>query len=254
MPLGICLILGWIVSGCTAEPPAVVNAPTLVPVFQSETGAVTPTATPTLRPVVMAAPTAVVATATPSYREVVVFDEGLQPGWTVSYSEEVTLDQQDTTHWFEALDRADDIDAGAVSMLVTPEEGWGTIRFTLQPDAAVSYPRAEVQGVSFWINSNNSFMSNDALVVTIVGSNDNPYWQPNDTSALTKVGYFPEIPLYDLAVNDAIPPNTWVRVILSMDKLLFGPEYEYVTGIVIKSKSFQTRPFHIDRVALLVTP
>lgn len=254
MPVGVVLIIGWLLTGCTPEAPTVINAPTVVPVFQSESGEVPATPTPTLRPIVTVAPTTVMATPTPAYREVLVYDEGMAPGWTAEYSEQVTLDLQDTTHWFEALDRGADVDAGAVSMLVTPQEGWGTIRFTLQPDAVVGYPRAAVQGVSFWLNSNNSFMSNDALVVTIEGSNANPFWQPNDTSALTKVGYFPEIPLYDLAVNDAIPPNTWVRVILSMDKLLFGPDYEHVTGIVIKSKSFQNRAFHIDRVALLVTP
>jgi hypothetical protein len=183
-----------------------------------------------------------------------IYDEALAPGWTVDYSEQVTLDLENTTHWFESMDQAKGIDAGAVTMLVTPAEGWGTIRFTLQPDTPVNYPRETVQGVSFWLNSNNSYMSNDALVVTIVGSNENIYWQPNDNSALTKVGYFPEIPLYDLAINDAIPPNTWVQVILSMDKLLFGPEYAHVTGIIIKSKSFQNRAFHLDRVALLVTP
>lgn len=250
----MCFLISWLLGGCTAEAQPVVSAPTLVPVFQLESDDVPPTPTPTLRPIVTAAPTMPVATPTPAYREVVIYDEEVAPGWTVGYSEQVMLDPQDTTHWFEALDRAAAVDAGAVSMLVTPEEGWGTIRFTLEPDAAVSYPREQVQGVSFWINSNNSFMSNDALVVTVVGSNDNTYWQPNDISALTRVGYFPEIPLYDLAINDAIPPNTWVRVILSMDKLLFGPEYEHVTGIVIKSKSFQTRAFHIERVALLVTP
>lgn len=255
---GLCTLLlvfamVWL-SGCTPEATDVAAAPTLAAVFQVGDTNATPTARSTQFTLATAAPSTVVATPTPGYQEVVIFDERLSPGWTVDFSEQVALDREDTTHWFETLNRAAGTDAGAVSLLVTPQEGWGTVRFTLEADATVSYARERVQGVSFWLNSNNSYMSNDALVVTIVGSNERSYWTPNDTSALTEVGYFPEIPLYDLAINDAIPPNTWVQVILSMDKLLFGPEYEYVTGIIVKTKSFQNRAFHIDRVALLVGP
>lgn len=250
----VSLLIGWLLSGCAAESPMIVNAPTIVPIFQIETDEANETPTPTLPPIVTQAPTIAAATPTPSYQEVLVYDDEIGAGWTVDYSEQVTLDTENTTHWFEAMDRTAGVDSGAVAMLVTPQEGWGTLRFTLQPQAIVSYQRDKVQGISFWLNSNNSYMSNDALVVTVVGSNQQTYWEANDTSALTQVGYFPEIPLYDLAVNDAIPPNTWVQVILSMDKLLFGPEYEHVTGIIIKTKSFQNRAFHIDRVALLVTP
>lgn len=255
LAVGALIAVVLLLSGCTAETPAVVNAPTLVPIFQveGETEA-TPTPQATVRTIATAMSTAVVPTPTPGYREVIIFDDQLSPGWTTNYSEQVALETQDTTHWFEQLGDRTDIDSGAVSMLVTPEEGWGTIRFTLEPGATTSYARDEVQGISLWLNSNNSYMSNDALVVTIVGSNDNTYWEPNDTSALTQVGYFPEIPLYDLAVNDSIPPNTWVQVILSMDRLLFGPDYEHVTGIIIKTKSFQSRAFNIDRVSLLVSP
>ncbi len=239
--------------GCTAEAPArVESVPTLAPIFQSSNGGVVATATPTAPAILTRAPTATSAAPTPAFREVLIYDEQVAPGWTMAQSENVILEPESTVHWFEDLDRANQIDSGAISLLVTPDEGWGTIRFTLETDAPVSYTREQVEGVSFWLNSNNSYMSNDALVVAVVGSNENQHWEADDISALTEVGYFPEIPLYDLAINDAIPPNTWVQVVLSMDKLLFGPEFEYITGVVIKTKSFQNRAFHVDRVALLV--
>jgi len=248
------LLGGLFMLGCTAEAPVQVeNVPTLAPIFQSNVNGVVATATPTAQALVTRAPTATSAVPTPTYREVLVYDEQLAAGWTTVHSENVILEPESTVHWFEHLDRTYEIYSGAISLLITPDEGWGTVRFTLEPDAPVSYTRDQVEGVSFWLNSNNSYMSNDALVVTVVGSNKNQHWEADDISALTEVGYFPEIPLYDLAINDAIPPNTWVRVVLSMDKLLFGPEFEHVTGIIIKTKSFQNRAFHVDRVALLVT-
>ncbi|MEZ4681172.1 MAG: hypothetical protein R2932_43860 [Caldilineaceae bacterium] len=240
--------IAWLLVGCQAAAAEVPVVPTLAPLFQGEeTGEIAVTPTPT------ASAALILPTPTPLFREAYLYDEELNPAWSLAQSENLTYELLDTTHWFEVMDENSGIDAGAVSLAVTPGEGWGTLYFTLQPDGPI-YPRAEVQGLSFWINSGANYMSNDALVATIVGSNEVPYWQAGDTSALTEVGYFPEIPLYDLQINDSIPPNTWVKVILSMDKLLFGPDYRYVTGVYIKTKSFQSSPFHIDRVALLLAP
>lgn len=246
----IGLVVGWLVAGCATTPPAPVALPTVMPIFQAEA-----TATPTLpAPTAAALPVAPAPVVTPNdYREVFVYDEGLAPMWSVASTQNMVVNQLDTSHWFEVLDSALGVDVGAVTLAVTPQKAWGELYFTLRPTATVSYARADVQGISFWINSGNGYLSNDALVVAIVGSNDHPYWLAEDASALTEVGFFPEIPLYDLAINDAIPPHTWVKVILSMDKLLFGPDYRYVTGIYIKNKSFYENTFYLDRLALLVT-
>jgi len=221
-----------------------------MPIFQAEATATAPLPLP---PVALTATVAAPAVTSNDYHEVLVYDEGVAPAWSVEFTQNMTLNQFDTSHWFESLDSATGQDVGAVTLAITPQKAWGELYFTLRPTATVSYARADVQGLSFWINSGNGYLSNDALVVTIVGSNEHPYWQADDTSALTEVGYFPEIPLYDLAVNDAIPPHTWVKVILSMDKLLFGPDYRYVTGIYLKNKSFYENTFYLDQVALLVT-
>lgn len=245
----IGLLVGWLVAGCATTPAAPVALPTVMPIFQAEA-----VATATLPPTVVATP-AVAAPAVTSneYREVLVYDEGLDPAWSVEFTQNMVLNQLDTSHWFEVLDSSLGQDVGAVTLAATPQKAWGELYFTLRPTATVSYARADVQGISFWINSGNGYLSNDALVVALVGSNDHPYWLAEDASALTEVGFFPEIPLYDLAINEAIPPHTWVKVILSMDKLLFGPDYRYVTGIYLKNKSFYENTFYLDRLALLVT-
>ena len=251
IPLLVLMLVGGLNVGCGTQSAPVPGSPTVASVFQQANvaAAVTPTPKAQLQPILAAA-----ATPTPTYREFMIYDEELAPNWALDYSINLTYELQDTTHWFESMAPDGSQDSGAVSMLVTPDEGWGTLHFTLGPDSGQLYPRDNVQGVSFWVNSNADFMSNDALVVAIVGSNEQTYWLPEDASALTEFGYFPEIPLYDLQVNEAIPPNTWVKVVLSMDKLLFGPDYRYVTGVYMKTKSFQVKPFHIDKVALVLAP
>jgi hypothetical protein len=242
-------VTGWLLSACTSTPSSLPTQPTVMPIFQD---AAAPAPTPTAPPL----QTAPNADAPPdnagTYREVYLYDEGLAANWSLDFTQNMALDPFDTSHWFEKLDSNVAEDVGAVTLAVTPQKAWGELYFTLRPTTTVSYLRADVQGISFWLNSGDGYLSNDALVVTVVGSNDNPYWLAEDTSALTEVGYFPEIPLYDLAINDAIPPHTWVRIILSMDKLLFGPDYRYVTGIYIKNKSFYDNTFYIDKLALLV--
>jgi hypothetical protein len=247
---GLAMLISWLLVGCAATAAEVPAVPTVASLFQLEANeAAAPTATPM--------PTAplIVPTATPQSREVYLYQDEVAPGWSLAHSSNLAYDPLDTAHWFEIMDPQSKLDAGAVAIKVTPSRsGWGTLLFSLEPGSATSYRRDDVQGISFWLNSGNNYLSNDALVATIIGSNSTPYWVADDTSALTEFGYFPEIPLYDLAVNDTIPPHTWVKVILSMDRLLFGPEYDYVTGVYLKTKSFQSSPFYIDNVALLLTP
>lgn len=246
-----CLcVIGWLLSACTSPPPSLPALPTVMPIFQADAS---PTATPPASVLSAAALPAVAAVNAPSYREVYLYDEGLALPWSLDFTQNMRVDQLDTSHWFEVLDSASGQDVGAVTLAVTPEKAWGELYFTLRPTVTVGYLREDIQGISFWLNSGDGYLSNDALVVTVVGSNEQIYWSAADTSALTEVGYFPEIPLYDLAINDAIPPDTWVHVILSMDKLLFGPDYRYVTGIYLKNKSFYENTFYIDKLALLVT-
>lgn len=242
--------LSVLLVGCSATAAEVPAVPTVASIFRVEE-----TAEIQATPVAIATPALLLPTPTPLYREFYLYQDELAPGWSLAHSENLQFDPLDTSRWFEVMDPQSRLDAGAVAIKITPvERSWGTLYFTLEAGNATAYRRDDVQGVSFWLNSGNNYLSNDALVATIVGSNEGASWRADDTSALTEMGYFPEIPLYDLAVNDTIPPHTWVKVILSMDRLLFGPEYQYVTGLYLKTKSFQSSPFYIDNVALLLVP
>lgn len=209
----------------------------------------TPEPTPALEPGETATPTPVL------YREVVIYDDELNTNWTLENSQNVKFDALSTDHWFETLDAKNDLDSGAVSLAVRPDGEWNKLYFTVDADAIDAYPRDEVQGVNIWLNSGNNYLSNDGLVVAIVGSNDKPYWVSDDKSVLTReTSYFPEIPLYDLGVQARMPPNTWVSATLWMDQLRFGPDYIHVTGIYINNKYSLQSPFYIDKVTLLLSP
>lgn len=209
----------------------------------------TPEPTPTLQPGEAATPTPVL------YREVVIYDDELNANWTLENSQNVNFDALSTDHWFETLDKETELDSGAVSVAVKPDGEWNKLYFTVRADAIEAYPRDEVQGVNIWLNSGNNYLSNDGLVVAIVGSNDKTYWLSDDKSVLTReTSYFPEIPLYDLGVQARMPPNSWVSATLWMDQLRFGPDYIHVTGIYINNKYSLQSPFYIDKVTLLLSP
>ena len=156
-------------------------------------------------------------------REIFIYDDGLDPNWTLEYSEDMRSEPLNTYQWFEVMDEDTGIHSGAASIRTTPTGSWGRLFFTIRPDSLVEYSRDQILGISFWVNSGNNYLNPDELLVTIVGSNQYNYWSPDDEFAfLNGEGYFPEIPLYDLGINESLPPDTWVQVYLWMDKLLIG--------------------------------
>lgn len=195
-----------------------------------------------------------VITTIDAHEEVVIYDDELDPNWTLEYSENVDFDPLSTTRWFEMMQDETGLNSGAVSLSVTPKNEWNKLYLTLHADSSVAYHRDQVQAVSLWFNTGNNYLSSDALVVAFVGSNEETYWFPNDKSVLTReTSYYPEIPLYDLGVNvNSLPPNTWINATLWMDQVRFGPEYIHVTGIYIANKHTLQSAFYIDKVALLL--
>jgi hypothetical protein len=92
----------------------------------------------------------------------------------------------------------------------------------------------------------------------VLGSNSYTYWLANDTSVPTdttvtvEAPLFSETRLYDLHINRAIPPGTWVQVVVWLDDLIYDPEYTYVTGMYIKNNKGFLNTFYIDQVNLLM--
>ncbi len=144
--------------------------------------------------------------------------------------------------------------SGTVGLSVVPDQDLGRLFFTVRQDAKQSYGLDRVFGVSMWINSGSEALDPGNLSVTVVGSNDYSYWVADDQSVkIDDRHFFSESRLYYLGINRPIPPNTWVEVVVWLDKLPYEPEYKNVTGIYIMNDRGFKREFHIDRVHLLMT-
>jgi hypothetical protein len=116
-----------------------------------------------------------------------------------------------------------------------------------------TYPYSAVLGISFWLNSGADTLNTDALVVTVLGSNDYGYYLPNDKSVVTDAkNFFSETRLYYLGINRSIPPNTWVPIVLWLDSLPYDPPYKNVTGIYLKNDASFRQTFYVDQVELLL--
>lgn len=227
----------------TAAPADKSQAPTIAPVMASVLESPTPRAqvTPTLAPT-RAAP-ASPATPQANLGEVIVFDETLDPNWTLEYSKSFKSNLQDTTF----------VKNGKVAIAATPQEDFGTLLFAVKKEATQNFPRNQVWGVSVWINPGDGDMAPEELALTVVGSNDSKFWVANDASVKTdQTHFFSETRLYYLGINKLIPPKTWVELVVQIDKLPYDPDYQYVTGIYLKNGKGFTHTFYVDRVALLM--
>jgi hypothetical protein len=194
-------------------------------------------------------PTAVpAATATPQpLKELPIYDEQLRKNWSLANSDGMTF----------ALDEAHVVSSGKVAAKITPTKDFGMLFFTVRKQSNEEYLRKQVLGVKFWLNSGPNGIRTSDLAVTVVGSNDFPYWVNDDTSVKVTgrvtqdLPLFSETRLYFLGINRDIEPNTWVEVDLWLDDNQYDPDYTYVTGIYIKNDKGFRGPFYIDRVSLI---
>lgn len=142
---------------------------------------------------------------------------------------------------------------GRFSIAMRPVEDFRPFYFIVNEDATEVYPASQVLGLNFWLHGGNDYIELSDFAITVVGSNDYPYWVQGDTSVYTD-GVFPfsETALYWLDFNNAIPPNTWVEVTLWLDEREFDPVYEYVTGFYLKNDEGFYNEVYIDDISLIM--
>lgn len=246
-----------------ADPFANTPAPTVALLFRAEA---TATPTPTVQQGRVLIPTVVPTTkagvrTTGSdsaslqlpYAERVIYNDELNAGWTMEHSTNTTFNPWDTTHWFQTLRQ--ETTSGASAIAVSPQADYGTLFFAVRPDSDTVYKRTEVLGVSFWLNSGSDGIATADLAVTVLGSNKVPYWEADDRSVFgDNPGAFSETRLYYLDINRTIPPNTWINIVVWLNKLQFDPPYTYVTGFYVKNDLDFRSTYYLDQVALLVMP
>jgi hypothetical protein len=231
-------------------------APTSNSLFlQRPTATVRPTRTPTPTASATVAPETTAGSATAeassptagpaSGRTVVatIYDDSLDPAWTMDPSDEMEIERL-----------SEPVHDGVFSLGVTPTNDFGMLFFAVERQGSLRFPRDQVEALSFWLHGGDNFIPLDALAVTVLGSNANPYWDEDDKSVTNTVRpIFAETRLYFLNLNENIPPNTWVEIIIYLDDLIYDPPYEWVTGVYIKNDQNYLETFYIDNVRLIMT-
>ncbi len=234
------------------ETPQPDTVPTNSPYFQAN--AFTPPPTRTRRPTPTLAAskirepsgTVIAIGQAPAASRIVtttIYDEQLNKNWTIDFSTgmDVLLGDKARAH------------QGNTAIAITPLQDYGKALFTVREGVTQTYPYSEVLGVTFWINSGEDQLNTDALVVTIIGSNDYGYYLPNDKSVATdNQRFFSETRLYYLNVNRDLPPNTWLEITLWLDSLPYDPLYKNVTGIYLKNDAGFRQTFYVDQIELLM--
>lgn len=217
-------------------------------------------ATPTKRPLASAAEqinsvalgTSATQLTPDDFLEVAVYDDELNENWTTDNSAGVRFDLNSTLRWYDELDPNTQLSSGAMAIALEPTADFGQLFFTVRSDSGETYHRDEILGVSFWMYSGTSIIDTGDFAVTVTGSNLQPHWSPDDGSVFfDSEDSFSETRFYDLEINRAVPPDSWIKVEIWLDDLLFDPNYEYITGIYIKNDiGFRNRIF-VDRVNLI---
>lgn len=220
----------------------------------------TPTVAAMFNPVAIATPAPIPTSAPVSFpprevdpdkqfEEIVIYDEELRAGWSLEQSSGVRYDTAVSGRTY----------SGSFATSITPLQEAGEFFLTVERGAQEVYTRDQVIGVSFWLNGGPFPISNDSLVMAVVGSNDYTYWVENDPSIMLSgrvtqadAELFSPTRLYYLGVNRTVPANQWVEVINWLDDRIYDVDYKYITGMYIRSDRTFFNPFYIDRITLLV--
>jgi hypothetical protein len=247
----LCFLFLWASVACTAKDENSVDlgglpTPTIHPLFvqfdetptlqQSPTSPDLLTATPV--PPVTVSITDSITTTTVS-----IYDELLSTQWQLLENPEVETNLYSTKV----------VHQGRFAIEFTPQEDYTKMYFILREDAEDVFEQKQVISLNFWINNGNNILELDDLTVTLIGSNEYPYWVEGDDSVYVD-GEFPfsETRLYYLGLNRAVQPNTWVEVVVLLDTLIYDPDYSYITGFYIKNDEGIHSTFYIDDVRILM--
>ena len=180
--------------------------------------------------------------------KVVIYDDALNASWTLTQSTQVDY----------MLQSREFVDQGRFALKATKKGSLGILYFTVQRGIGLPFRRDKVLGLHFRLSGGRNAIPNDALLVTVVGSNRQPYWVPNDTSVrldgrvTNDLPLFSETRLYFLGVNHTIPAKAWVDVFVWLDDLIYDPTYTYITGFYLKTDVLDY--FYLDDINLILVP
>jgi hypothetical protein len=218
----------------TTDPSRLTTVPTLEP-----------TAQPTIENIepVIPIPSTVIS--------LTLFDDSLSPFLELETSPDMTYIEEDDTAFH----------IGDSSLSLTGEDG-SFLSFQVLSSSQERFLRDRVLGLSFWLSSGEYELEVGQLLVEIYGSNDFSYWVEGDTSALIDLETFSGKLIYGLELNRSLAPETWVRIEILLDNLVYDPNfdeepiediiYDYVTGFAIQFAQGFSGTIYLDNIQLLI--
>jgi hypothetical protein len=220
--------------------------PTVASIFQLQ-----PSATPSASPAPSSTPV-LIATATQTFQPqlftVSVYEDSLNPNWIIQKNTGMKFDLNSADHVYRGK--------SAISFVprVKNKTDYGSLLFTVSDQSKEVYSRDQVTALSFWLYSGDEPLLLDQVAVTVLGSNSQPFWKANDdsVSATDQTPTFSETRLYFLGFNRDIPAKTWVQVDVDLDKLIYDPDYKYVTGFYLKMEKGFSRTLWVDDIHLMM--
>lgn len=173
-----------------------------------------------------------------------IFGDALDSNWTLAESWDVDYDVASTDY----------LHSGDYAMAVTPSDAFGAVFFAVDPETDQDFYYADVLGVSFWVNPGEQELALEDMAITVLGSNDYPYWRADDTSVANGSGEdgFSETRLYYLDFNRSLPAGEWNEVVIWLDDLIYDPQTVYLTGVYIKNGELYEGTYYIDDVTLIM--
>lgn len=199
--------------------------------------------TKTIRPTLPPLPT-LTPRPTIQKRIITVYGDMLNENWSLENSRQVEYELENTSYSY----------SGTNSLAFKPKAEYGDLFFTLNESSNETYLRDDVLAVRFWLYGDEDIIETDDFAVSVVGSNDFPYWVEGDNSVMVQDSgpVFPETRLHFLNIENDIPSNTWVLVEVWLNDLIYEPQYEYVTGFLLKNDQDYFFSTYIDEVEILL--
>ena len=218
----------------SAPPP-----PTAASFFTGET---IPTIRPTFTPDVSGGPTVTPQpTRVISYRTIPIYDDELNKSWRI-----------DTDRMNFQFTRQV-VYSGTTAIQVSPEDEFAAFLVIVDENSTMQLPRENIYGVSFYISGGPNYLGHEDFAIAAQGSNFYHYWLAYDESARVGDGpVFSESLLLYFELNNAIPPNEWVKIEIPINSLAYDPPYEFFTGFYIKNDAGVSDTFYIDQIELIV--
>ncbi|MEM7118008.1 MAG: polysaccharide deacetylase family protein [Chloroflexota bacterium] len=197
-----------------------------------------------------------------------VFYDKLEANWHFAAADDVMLDLASTTQTY----------TGDQAVGIRFANAKESVSIQVAPSTMEEYRRDQVFGLGFWLYSGSDEIAPDDFSITVLGSNALPYWSADDNSLANQIiSTFSETRLYGLDFERPLPANTWIRVEIVLDDLQFDPlyetqpvasdddddeavddttiidpDFEFVTGFVLKAENDVEQTIYIDEVEILL--